>query len=181
MTITLLCRRAVSSAALAVLPAVPLAVPLFVLLPVRSAQAELGGTMADTQPAAQISSQPRSPASLQTPKNSPVTLLNGTVLRRTSLDAGRTTVNEYATNTGQIFAYTWQGPTMPDLPTLLGPYNASYRAGASEDESGTRDLHASRVARPDIVVESGGQMRSYVGRAWLPAALPAGVTPDDLH
>jgi hypothetical protein len=36
------------------------------------------------------------------------------------------------------------------------------------------------VVQPDVIVESGGQMRSYVGRTWLPGALPAGVTPDDL-
>jgi hypothetical protein len=36
------------------------------------------------------------------------------------------------------------------------------------------------VVRSDVVVESGGQMRSYVGRAWLPRALPGGVTPADL-
>jgi hypothetical protein len=36
------------------------------------------------------------------------------------------------------------------------------------------------VVRPDVIVESGGQMRSYVGRAWLPDAMPAGVSPNDL-
>jgi len=110
----------------------------------------------------------------------PVTLLNGAVQMRSRVDAGGTTVNEYASSTGQIFAYSWQGPTMPDLPALLGAYNASYRAGAAAGFAATQDLHASRVARSDVVVESGGQMRSYVGRAWLPGALPAGVTPADL-
>jgi hypothetical protein len=110
-----------------------------------------------------------------------VALLNGAVERRTSVDAGGTSINEYASSTGRIFAYTWQGPTMPDLPALLGTYNAAYRAGANATALAPgHDLHASRVARSDVVVESGGQMRSYVGRAWLPGALPAGVTPDDL-
>jgi hypothetical protein len=151
MTIFSRCRRAALGAALAT------------ALPVTSAHAELGGTITLAQ------------------GDASVTLLNGAAVKRTSVDAGGTTVNEYASSTGQIFAYTWQGPTMPDLPALLGPYETSYRAGASASLNGERDLHASRVARPDVVVESGGQMRSYVGRAWLPAALPAGVTPDDLH
>ncbi|MGA3247579.1 MAG: DUF2844 domain-containing protein [Paraburkholderia sp.] len=144
---------------------VALSATLTVLLPVTNACAALGGTMATTPGEANAA---------------PVTLLNGAVQMRSRVDAGGTTVNEYASSTGQIFAYSWQGPTMPDLPALLGAYNASYRAGAAAGFAATQDLHASRVARSDVVVESGGQMRSYVGRAWLPGALPAGVTPADL-
>lgn len=167
MTIHSLCPRAALSATLTT----TLSAALSVLLPVSAAHAELGGTMAGTQ----------ANSTGYTQGSAPVTLLNGAVLMRTSVDAGGTTVNEYASSAGRIFAYTWQGPTMPDLPTLLGSYNASYRAGAAARVSGQRDLHASRVAQADVVVESGGQMRSYVGRAWLPAGLPAGVTPNDLH
>ncbi|MGA7781474.1 MAG: DUF2844 domain-containing protein [Paraburkholderia sp.] len=148
-----------------------LSAALSVLSPATIAFAELGGAMAGTQASSQGDSQ----------GSAPVTLLDGAMLMRTSIDAGGTTVNEYASNTGRIFAYTWQGPTMPDLTALLGPYNASYRAGATAGLSEGRDLHASHVAGADVVVESGGQMRSYVGRAWLPAALPAGVKPDDLN
>jgi hypothetical protein len=145
-----------------------LSISFAVLLPATSARAELGGTMASAGSGAADSAPP-------------VTLLNGEVKKRTSVDAGGTTIDEYASSTGQIFAYKWHGPTMPDLPALLGSYNASYRAGAAAQASGGRDLHALRVARPDVVVEVGGQMRSYVGSAWLPAALPAGVTPDELN
>jgi hypothetical protein len=56
-----------------------------------------------------------------------------------------------------------------------------YRAGATAERAAARSLHATRVEQPDVVVESGGQMRSYVGRAWLPNALPAGVSADDLR
>jgi len=129
------------------------------------AYAELGGVMPD---------QATSGAS------APHTVLNGALRVRTMTDAGNTTLNEYATSTGQIIAYTWQGPTMPDLHALLGKYAGSYQAGAAA-ASTTGNLHASRIARPDVIVESGGPMRGYVGRAWLPAALPAGVTADDLQ
>jgi hypothetical protein len=43
------------------------------------------------------------------------------------------------------------------------------------------NLHASRVACPDVIVESGGPMRGYAGRAWLPAALPPSVTAADFR
>lgn len=153
------------------------AAALAALLPMTCAHAALGGAIgAGPMGAAPITGS----AGSTTPATAPVTLLNGAVLMRTSVDTGGTTINEYASNTGEIFAYTWQGPTMPDLPALLGAYDASYRAGAAAGRAAERDLHASRVVQPDVVVESGGQMRSYVGRAWLPGALPAGVTPDDL-
>ena len=100
---------------------------------------------------------------------------------RTTTDEGGTRINEYSTPAGQIFAYTWQGPTMPDLKTLLGGFYDSWRDGAASAQASGSALHATRIARPDVIVESGGQMRSYVGRAWLPGALPAGVSADDLR
>jgi hypothetical protein len=99
------------------------------------------------------------------------------------VDAGGTTINEYvATANNTTFAYSWQGPTMPNVRTLLGRHDASYRSGAAAALAAQRgDLHAARVDSGDVVVETGGQMRSYVGRAWLPAALPAGVSEGDLR
>ncbi|CAB3681025.1 DUF2844 domain-containing protein [Paraburkholderia rhynchosiae] len=126
--------------------------------------AELGGVMP-------LTSNAHAPA--------PSSLMNGALRVRTSTDAGNTIINEYAASTGEIVAYTWQGPTMPDLVALLGKYAGSYRAGAAAQADS--NLHASRVVRPDVVVESGGPMRSYAGRAWLPGALPPGVTPDDFR
>jgi hypothetical protein len=130
-----------------------------------SVRAELGGTM------------PMQPDGTGKP---PASLLNGALRQRTLTDAGGTTINEYATSTGQIVAYTWQGPTMPDLRALLGQHMDSYSAGvAALPPDG--NLHASQVVRPDVIVQAGGPMRAYVGRAWLPAALPPGVTASDLH
>jgi hypothetical protein len=108
-------------------------------------------------------------------------LLDASVRVRGWTDEGGTTIREYAAADGLIFAYTWQGPTMPDLHRLLGTYLASYRAKADAQRDQRGSLHASRVAQPDVVVDSGGQMRSYVGRAWLPAALPPGVSPAELR
>ena len=99
------------------------------------------------------------------------------------VDAGGTHFNEYvAPRSGEIFAYVWQGPTPPDLDALLGRYAAAWHSGAAALHASGRDgLHAARVDTPTVVVESGGHMRSYIGRAWLPAALPAGVTEGDLR
>jgi len=138
---------------------------LIVLCASANARAELGGAM---------------PVDANSSGAEPKTLLNGALRLRTLTDAGNTTINEYATNTGQIIAYAWEGPTMPDLHALLGKYADSYRSGAAALPP-DGNLHASRVVRPDVIVESGGPMRGYVGRAWLPAALPPGITADDFR
>ncbi|MPW21800.1 DUF2844 domain-containing protein [Paraburkholderia sp. CNPSo 3157] len=130
------------------------------------AHAELGGTM--SAPRADDGSTQR-------------VLPGSTVQIRSTVDAGGTTINEYATSDGHVFAYTWQGPTMPDLTRMLGRYADRYRAKAAAQLNEFSHLHASRVEQPDVIVESGGQMRSYVGRAWLPAALPAGISLADLR
>ncbi|WP_206999030.1 DUF2844 domain-containing protein [Trinickia mobilis] len=95
----------------------------------------------------------------------------------TTVDDGGTTIREYAAANGQIVAYTWNGPTMPDLHKLLGARFESFQSGAANSPN----RHAGRVVQGDFVVESGGPMRSYIGRAWLPGALPAGVSIDDLR
>ena len=147
-------------------PTIPAAAMLLALLLVSAdVRAELGGTMSTGPGAAGAA---------------PQTLLNGALRVRTQVDAGNTTINEYATSAGEIIAYTWQGPTMPDMDALLGKYGASYRAGAAASPA-TGNLHALRVVRPDVIVESGGPMRGYAGRAWLPANVPSGVTSADFR
>jgi hypothetical protein len=98
-------------------------------------------------------------------------------------DESSMTVNEYVANaTGTVFAYTWEGPAQPRLDTLLGRYATEWRsAAAALHAAGRDDLHAARVDGAHVVVETGGHMRAYVGRVWLPAALPAGFGEGDLQ
>lgn len=144
-----------------------LATALCALLGLNAAHAELGGTSQGTHAGTAYGVQHAQ--------------LRGAVLMRSKVDEGGTTINEYASANGQIFAYTWRGPTMPDLQTLLGKYAAPYRLAAADHLATDGSLHAAHVESAGIVVESGGQMRSYSGRAWIPAALPVGVSPDELH
>ncbi|RQH07752.1 DUF2844 domain-containing protein [Paraburkholderia dinghuensis] len=111
------------------------------------------------------------------------TIASGAARVLSYVDAGGTTINEYIAPTNdEIFAYSWEGPTMPNLQTLLGRHYASYRSGAAAALAAQPgNLHNARVNQTGVIVETGGQMRSYVGRAWLPAALPAGVNEGDLR
>jgi hypothetical protein len=89
-------------------------------------------------------------------------------------------VREYLNREGTVFAVTWAGPVVPDLQQLLGAQFAAYSAAlAARDHLG---LHRSvRVATSSLVVESDGHLRAYVGRAYLPAMIPIGVSAAELR
>lgn len=100
-------------------------------------------------------------------------------VRATKFSSG-TTVREYIGADGNVFGIAWNGPSMPDLQTLLGNYFSQYA-------SGVKAIHALRHSRgpvaveaTDLVVHSGGHMGSFFGQAWLPSALPNGVTGADI-
>ncbi|HEX3397436.1 MAG TPA: DUF2844 domain-containing protein [Steroidobacteraceae bacterium] len=89
-------------------------------------------------------------------------------------------VREYLNAEGRVFAVTWKGAAMPDLQQLLGSnYAAFSRSFAATAHPGLR--RAARFVMPGLVVEFGGHLRAYVGRAYLPAAMPTGMTAADLQ
>jgi hypothetical protein len=94
-------------------------------------------------------------------------------------DSNGMRIREYLSRGGIVFAVTWAGPVTPDLPRLLGSHFTAYAdALSAQPRTSRRSL---RVATADIVVESGGHMRAIAGRAYLPAALPVGVSPTDIR
>lgn len=88
-----------------------------------------------------------------------------------------TVVREYLSLDGKVFAVTWKGPLLPDLRQILGSYFKQY----SESASSKHGDHGHLVVRdPDLVVESGGHMRAFFGRAYLPKAMPPEVAVSDI-
>jgi hypothetical protein len=71
---------------------------LSLLALVTTVHAELGGTTAAT------TATTASTATSAAPGTGPLSLPNGAVRVRRSVDAGGTTINEYASTSGQIFA-----------------------------------------------------------------------------
>ncbi|MFD1558547.1 DUF2844 domain-containing protein [Paraburkholderia silviterrae] len=96
------------------------------------------------------------------------TLANGTVVR------------EYVSQAGTVFGVAWSGPQPPDLSALLGGYFPQYVAGVEANRArGVRGIGA--VDNSGLVVHSGGHMGAFSGQAWLPQALPAGVSTSDIQ
>ena len=91
---------------------------------------------------------------------------------------GGTVVREFVGSSGSVFAVTWRGPFMPDLRQMLGAHFDSYQSAVRVNRTGHARVS---VLRPDLVVHSGGHQRAFFGQAYLPQALPAGVTNDELR
>jgi hypothetical protein len=91
-----------------------------------------------------------------------------------------TTISEYATPAGLVFALSWEGPFMPDLNSLLGSYFSAFKAQADASRS-TRNIGTPvGVDTGKLVVRSNGRMRNYTGYAYAADLIPGGVTISDV-
>src|SRR6478609_11025407 len=84
----------------------------------------------------------------------------------TTLPTG-TVVQEYVSQSGKVFAVTWDGPVAPDLSQLLG----SYQGIAHREVKRYRERHPGvnapvSLSSDDFVLQSGGRMRAYFGKAY---------------
>jgi len=96
---------------------------------------------------------------------SEVVLVSGTIVR------------EYISSNNVVFGVGWQGPTMPDLRQLLGS-SANHMTTGVNAVDGSRTLN---ITTADLVLHSGGHMRSFSGNAYIPSLLPVGVSTDSIN
>lgn len=89
-------------------------------------------------------------------------------------------IREYVTAAGKVFGVTWRGPLLPDLRQVLGTYFDQYRQ--ARQDAGVHPGHRRLAIRqPGLVVVSGGHMRAFFGKAYVPGMLPQGVRAQDLR
>jgi len=88
-----------------------------------------------------------------------------------------TVVREYVSAEGKVFAVTWKGPAVPDLRQTLGTYFEQFKASAAAPHAGHHHL---TVRQPDLVVHTGGHMRAWVGKAYVPSMLPPNLPLDEI-
>lgn len=89
-------------------------------------------------------------------------------------------VREYAAPSGMIFAVAWQGPSMPDMKQLLGTHFEEFQKAAQAQNR--RGGHGPLIIQePGLVVELGGHMRSFRGRAYLPEQIPSDVRNEEIR
>jgi hypothetical protein len=84
-------------------------------------------------------------------------------------------VRQYVDATGLVFAVAWEGPVLPDFERLLGASFQTYTAAQRQQKRGVN------LQNVDLVIESGGMMRSFAGRAYLPPKLPVNLLARDVR
>lgn len=153
----------------------PMSPPADASVTSRTVQPATGAAQSVLRSASAASSSAASSASSSTSTSASYTV------RDTTLGNG-TVVHEYLAADGNVFGIAWRGPQMPDLNDLLGSYFPQYVAGV-------KAVRAARgggrgpvsVDQSSLVVHSGGHMGAFSGQAWLPPALPAGVSGSDIQ
>lgn len=89
-----------------------------------------------------------------------------------------TIVREFVSSSGKVFAVAWRGPWAPNLKLLLGTHFEEFQQALKSRPAGRGPVS---VHQPDLVVELGGHMRSFMGRAYLPDEIPASVREEELR
>jgi hypothetical protein len=90
-------------------------------------------------------------------------------------------VKEFASPTGKVFAVTWQGPVHPDLRQLLGNYFDPYVQALQEQRAQRHGHGPVLVQQAGLVVQIAGHVRSFMGKAYVPQMVPAGVRAEELR
>ncbi len=87
-------------------------------------------------------------------------------------------VREYVSPEGKVFGVAWQGSFRPDFQQLLGTY---FQAFAEAGKTHRRGAGPLVIEQPGMVLYSGGHMRAFFGKAYVPDMLPKGVTADAIR
>jgi hypothetical protein len=90
-------------------------------------------------------------------------------------------VKEYLAPSGRVFAVSWRGPVHPDLRQLLGPYFDEYVQAIRQQREQRHGHGPLLIQHAGLVVQVSGHVRGFVGKAYVPQQMPAGVHAEDLQ
>ena len=91
-----------------------------------------------------------------------------------------TTVREYESSSGMVFAVARNGPFPPNLKQLLGSQFEQYQE-AMKNLSGHHGHGPITIQLPNLVVQLAGHMGHYSGRAYIPDKVPAGMSLESIR
>ena len=92
-----------------------------------------------------------------------------------------TVVREYVSTSGKVFAVAWQGPWPPDMRQILASYFGQYQQAAQAQTNSRTGRKPLVIEQPGLVLQSGGHMRSFAGRAYIPEMLPQGISAEAIR
>ena len=107
-----------------------------------------------------------------------ITSAAGVTVHEITTSSG-TVVREYISPGDKVFAISWHGPAIPDLRQMFGDYYGQLeQAAASVPRHGGHSHLA--IEQPGLMVQTGGRIRSFHGRAWVPSLLPTNFSVNDI-
>jgi hypothetical protein len=88
-------------------------------------------------------------------------------------------VREFVSPDGNVFGVAWDGPYLPDLQQLLGSYfEPMKQAVTAQQKNGRGPVN---VESSSFVFQQSGHLRSFRGRAYVPAMVPQGVDVSEIQ
>jgi hypothetical protein len=100
----------------------------------------------------------------------------------TITQADGSTIRQYVSPAGRVFAVAWNTHYKPRLSDLLGRHFEAYAlAGRRAMQQRPGVLHQARLQQGDLVVESSAHLNAHVGRAYLRSQLPAASSTDAIR
>lgn len=89
-------------------------------------------------------------------------------------------IREYASPSGKVFAVSWHATALPDMKQLLGSHFEEFQQAAQAQNRSGR--HGPLIVHElGLVVEFGGHMRDFSGRAYLPDQIPSGIHAEEIR
>lgn len=96
--------------------------------------------------------------------------------------ADGSTIRQYLTPGGRVYAVSWNTRYKPRLDLLLGAQFPAYAQACREAMLQRPGIaHSASVRRGDLVVESSAHLNAHVGRAYLRSLLPPTATLDAIR
>jgi hypothetical protein len=96
------------------------------------------------------------------------------------LTAEGTTVREYVSPQGSVFAITWHGRSVPDMNQLLGTYTNNLQT-ATAAQTKIQRRRGITVKTEDFVYSNFCHLRQCVGSAYLPKLMPSNVAVEAIR
>jgi hypothetical protein len=95
--------------------------------------------------------------------------------------ADGSSIREFVSPSGVVFAVAWSTRFKPNLESLLGTHAAGYAAAASDAMRAPGIKRNVVLKSGDLVVHSTTHLNVFVGKAYLRSLVPNGVGVDELR
>ncbi|MGA3212706.1 MAG: DUF2844 domain-containing protein [Terriglobales bacterium] len=92
--------------------------------------------------------------------------------------AAGSSIREYVSPDGKVFAVAWSSAGHPDMKQLLGTYFEQYQRVLQAPRTGRGPLS---VHESGLAVELGGHPRAFTGRVYVPGLVPQGVDLENIR